>query len=221
MLEDLNGGNYTVTEVNTNVPDMELEAIFTVTQEDGTPKTTKGLSATVPVSMRQTTTVAIENKYTDANGDLKITKTFDGLDEDQIKLLEDKLTFTYSYTEDGKTVEGSKTLADMTLTNGVYEVTIEDLPANVECTVTESGYEVADYDRTGSARQQKATIQSGKTVSVNFTNNYTWNPTGKLTISKELTGMNSSMGGDATFLFEIKALDGEYKDHVWYAKLFV
>lgn len=216
MLEDLNGGDYTVTEVNTDVPDMELEATFTVTQEDGTAKTTKGLSATVPVSMRQTTTVAIENKYTDANGDLKITKTFDGLDEDQIKLLEDKLTFTYSYTEDGKTVEGSKTLADMTLTNGVYEVTIEDLPANVECTVTESGYEVADYDRTGSALQQKAAIQSGKTVSVNFTNNYTWNPTGKLTISKELTGMNSSMGGDATFLFEIKALDGEYKDHVWY-----
>ena len=99
---------------------------------------------------------------------------------------------------------------------GKYEYVVSGLKAGASYTVTESGYEVADYRCEKTEPASPIQIQAGQTATADFTNKYTWNPTGKLTISKQLTGMNASMGTDATFLFEIKATSGEYKDRVWY-----
>ena len=150
-----------------------------------------------------------------SKGNLLITKTFTGLSDTEIKALEDTLTFTYTNTADPSDSNTVK-LKDMEPKDGKYQYLVENLDVNAQYKVTESGYEVADYDRTGSDVEVTVTIASGQTVSADFTNNYTWNPKGSLTINKTLTSFNPSMGDDATFQFRIEAISGKYQGRVWY-----
>ena len=150
-----------------------------------------------------------------SKGNLLITKTFTGLSDTEIKALEDTLTFTYTNTADPSDSHTVK-LGDMELKDGKYQYLVENLDVNAQYKVTESGYEVADYDRTGSDVEVTVTIPSGQTDSADFTNKYTWNPKGSLTINKTLTSFNPSMGDDAAFQFRIEALSGKYQGRVWY-----
>ena len=150
-----------------------------------------------------------------SKGNLLITKAFTGLSDTEIKALEDTLTFTYTNTADPSDPHTVK-LGDMELKDGKYQYLVENLDVNAQYKVTESGYEVADYDRTGSPVEVTVTILSGQTVNADFTNDYTWNPKGSLTINKTLTSFNPSMGDDAAFQFRIEALSGKYQGRVWY-----
>ena len=150
-----------------------------------------------------------------SKGNLLISKTFTGLSDTEIKALEDTLTFTYTNTADPSDSHTVK-LGDMELKDGKYQYLVENLDVNAQYKVTESGYEVADYDRTGSDVEVTVTIASGQTDSADFTNKYTWNPKGSLTINKTLTSFNPSMGDDAAFQFRIEALSGKYQGRVWY-----
>lgn len=151
-----------------------------------------------------------------SKGDLLITKAFDGLSDTEIEALKDTLTFTYANTKDASDSH-TVTLGQMEKQNdGTYQYLVQNLDVNAQYKVTESGYEVADYDRTGSPVEVTVTIPSGQTVKADFTNKYTWNPKGSLTINKTLTSFNPSMGDDAAFQFRIEALSGKYKGRVWY-----
>ena len=75
-LSNLAAGTYYVVESNTYLPDKSMEASIVVQPGSGTAITTNGVSAEVPVEAKSTTTVAITNTYSDANGNLQITKTF-------------------------------------------------------------------------------------------------------------------------------------------------
>lgn len=219
-LDDMNGVQYTLVESGAGVTDMDLTTDFVVTETGKEPVQTKGSStATAQVNKGEITTVDVNNKYTPSNGDLMITKSITGLDPEDIEALKENLTFTWTNKDGSTTNNGSVKLKNMVFNNenGQYEYTVRDLPANAEYTVTESGYNVADYDRdTINPTSSDTTIRSGSTVTVGFTNKYTWNPKGSLTINKTLTSFNNSMGDDATFQFKIEALSGKYTGRVWY-----
>lgn len=153
--------------------------------------------------------------------ELVITKTITGLDNlssekwDEYK---NGLIFTYTNKADS-TDTGSITLAKMDYNKDTdqYTYTFDGLKVGATYTVSESGYTVQDYDFTGTWEKTIKT-QAGENQ-VGFANAYTWNPKGKLTVSKTLNNFNSTMGKDAIFQFEVKATDGAYKDRVWYVNL--
>lgn len=176
------------------------------------------LSTTATIQNKQTVTVPFVNSYTPATGEMKITKAITGLEPEEIEALEDTLTFTW-VNEDDPTDTGRVTLGDMwNAATETYEIIVDDLTAGATYTVTESRYEVTDYDRSGSAVSQSATIQAGGTVTVDFINDYTWKPQGKLTITKTLTGLNTMKGDSASFTF--KVTNNETKEVYWHVFTF-
>ena len=130
-------------------------------------------------------------------GNLTVSKTVAGSGADRNQ------DFTFTVTLDDKTIDGA--YGDMTFENGVATFTLRDgqsktaegLPDGTEYTVTESGnggYEVTSKGETG-------VIAAGETVKAAFTNTKEEepdpgpdpgpgpsDPTGKLTISKRVTG---------------------------------
>lgn len=73
-LENLNEDTYTVTETGTNVDNMVLSATMKVTNGDGATNTVKDTTAEVKVADNKTSTVAITNSYSAADGTLNINK---------------------------------------------------------------------------------------------------------------------------------------------------
>ena len=122
-LNDLNGADYTVLEENADVDGQNLKATFTVQKENGSPLTTEGTSATVPVEMRKTTTVNIRNEYTPANGNLVITKTLKNMN----KSMGDDATFQFKITN---TDTGMVWYRYLTFTQAdTQRIELKDIPA--------------------------------------------------------------------------------------------
>ena len=128
-------------------------------------------------------------------GTLIITKQITGaLTEEQIKSLEDKLTFTVELN--GK--KSSYKLNQFTPgANNTYSLTIGGLSPNTQYTVTESGAKIPGYVLDTSSTGEKGTIAKGDTAIAAFTNKYTPD-TGSLTITKTVVGL------DSTALAELK-----------------
>ena len=152
-------------------------------------------------------------------GDLLITKTIEGLSEDEITALEDTLVFTYTNV-DNPNDKGTVHFAEMNLVNGVYQMTVKNLDANAEYTVTETGYQVDGYDCTTSQPTEPVVIPNGETATAAFTNTYT--PSNmELTIVKNIQGVPYGDGRDM-FSFKIICRDSANKDNigkVWYVHL--
>lgn len=154
--------------------------------------------------------------------ELVITKTISGLEDlssEEWAAYASALTFTYTNTEDS-TDTGSITLKDMELDDetGAYTYTFEGLKVGAIYQVSEDGYTVQDYSFTGTTKKEINT-QAGENQ-VDFENKYTWNPNGKLTVSKTLTTFNSTMGKDAIFQFEVTAgEDSAYAGRVWHVNI--
>lgn len=128
-------------------------------------------------------------------GTLTITKQITGdLTEEQIKSLEDKLTFTVELN--GK--KSSYKLNQFTPgADNTYSLTIGGLSPNTQYTVTESGAKIPGYVLDASSTGEKGTIAKGGTATAAFTNKYTPD-TGSLTITKTVVGL------DSTALAELK-----------------
>lgn len=78
-LENLNEDTYTVTETGTDVENMVLSATMKVTDKDAaTPETVNKTTAKVKVADNETSTVAITNTYSPADGYLTINKVING-----------------------------------------------------------------------------------------------------------------------------------------------
>lgn len=166
-VDNLPVGSYTVTE---NTDDAQILG-WTLT----TPTPTSKI-----VSPEDTSPVTITNTYTRDTGSLTIEKVFSGLPEGTSA---PNISFTVTgpdgYT---KTFERS----EMTLANGQYSYTINDLPTG-EYTVTEdantAGVSSYTLSTTYSPTDGKVTVSKGNEAKVSITNTYT-RDVGSLTVSK-------------------------------------
>ena len=156
------------------------------------------------------------------SGALEITKSFSGLDKEQITGLKDKMTFTI--VRDGKTEPQTVNLKDFEPnSNGTYTYVMPYCVPGATYTVTESGMAVDDFDcvttvngKTG--RSDSATIVKGETETIAFTNVYTLS-TQDLTITKAVSGADDAFGLnvsgiDYTFTItpgeDVTVKDGKY-----------
>ena len=150
---------------------------------------------------------------------LIVKKTISGLEslsDDQIKALEEKMTFniTYTYpTGDQTTVTEPKKLSDFTKNDdGTYTYTSGDIwSMGATYEVTETDYTVTDYDCNATPTNASGSIPKYSTATASFTNAYT--PSAKnLTIQKKIEG-ETAAGQDAVFTFEVNGpenADGQY-----------
>ena len=134
--------------------------------ESGAAITNYDLEATLPeepltVAEDGENTIEIENEYTLAVGNLKITKVL-GNGSEQVTIPADT-TFTISGPVE-------KTVKYSAFQNGSY--TFEDLPIG-KYTVTESGADITGYTLTTTVSPEKADVASGATAEVTVTNTYT------------------------------------------------
>lgn len=154
--------------------------------------------------------------------ELVITKTITGLDNLPTEKLNDYkngLTFTYTNKADS-TDTGSIKLAQMVYNEETHQYThtFDGLKVGATYTISEAGYTVQDYDFTGTTEKEITTTAGENQVA--FDNEYTWNPKGKLTVSKTLNNFNSTMGKDAIFQFEVTAgNDSAYAGQVWHVNI--
>lgn len=124
---------------------------------------------------------------------LIVKKTISGLEslsDDQIKALEEEMTFniTYTYpTGDQTTVTEPKKLSDFTKNDdGTYTYTSGDIwSMGATYEVTETAYTVTDYDCAATPTEAKGSIPKYSTATASFTNAYT-KATQDLTITKEI-----------------------------------
>lgn len=122
-------------------------------------------------------------------GALEITKSFSGLDKEQITGLKDKMTFTI--VRDGKTEPQTVNLKDFEPnSNGTYTYVMPYCVPGATYTVTESGMAVEGFDcatkvNNTDGRSGSAMIVKGETETIAFTNVYTPS-TQDLTITKEI-----------------------------------
>ena len=132
-------------------------------------------------------------------GALAIKKTIiaNELTDDQVKALEDKLTFKYKLNDEE---EQNTTLTKWTKnTNGTYTasaIVASGLSPNTKYTVTEANETVEGYVVNKEADGNSGTIDKGDTKTASFTNTYT-KATQDLTITKKIEK-------NATFTFETK-----------------
>lgn len=139
---------------------------------------------------------------------LIVKKTISGLESlshEQIKALEEKMTFniTYTYpTGDQTTVTEPKKLSDFTKNDdGTYTYTSGDIwSMGATYEVTETGYDaVTDYDCTPTSTEAKGSIPKYSTATASFTNTYT-KATQDLTITKVIKNLSP----DAKFKLDNK-----------------
>ncbi len=136
-------------------------------------------------------------------GSLNIVKTIDGLTDEQVNALKENLTFTY--TKDGETQGTTVNFKEFVYDaeTKAYSYQIKNLRPGDVYTITEAGAEVEGYTLTATGDEQSVTIAKDAQVTAEIQNVYTPN-LGKLVVRKTLDKVNSSMGKDAVFLFEIK-----------------
>lgn len=140
-------------------------------------------------------------------GTLKITKSFSGLDKEQITSanLSDKLTFTIVNGTNPQEVKLSEFKPG---TDGTYTYEMPYCVPGATYTVTESGMDVDDFDcvttvnGTSGVASGGATIVKGKTKTIAFTNAYTLSAK-NLTIKKEVVG-DKPTSLNAKFDFKIE-----------------
>lgn len=137
---------------------------------------------------------------------LIVKKTISGLEslsDDQIKALEEEMTFniTYTYpTGDQTTVTEPKKLSDFTKNDdGTYTYTSGDIwSMGATYEVTETAYTVTDYDCNATSTEAKGSIPKYSTATANFTNAYT--PSNRtITLKKVVTGNMGDKNQSFTF----------------------
>ena len=127
-LENLNEDTYTVTETGTDVENMVLSATMKVTDEDvQTQETVEDTTAQVKVANNKTSTVAITNTYTPADGYLTIKKKISGTPfGDGRDTFNFKVTALEGTKDAGKvwyfTIEGEGNTGSIKLPVGQYKV---------------------------------------------------------------------------------------------------
>lgn len=140
---------------------------------------------------------------------LIVKKTISGLEslsDEQIKALEEKMTFniTYTYpTGNQNTVTETKKLSDFAKNDdGTYTYTSGDIwSMGATYKVAETGYPVTGYDRAATPTEAKGSIPKYSTATATFTNTYT--PSAKdLKIQKEIEG-ETVAGQNAKFTFTV------------------
>lgn len=171
-LENLNEDTYTVTETGTDVEDMVLSATMKVTDEDTTtPETVKETTAKVKVADNETSTVAITNSYSAADGTLIINKKVTEFANNGKPVFDFKLTaqdgtvYYYHVDMTGTVVNTAKAATpDGGVTLPVGDYTIEEL-SNQNYTLESVAGATANNDGT-----YKVTITPQGTTTVTFTN---------------------------------------------------
>ena len=209
-INDVEIGNYTVTETTKDVTGKDV----TVTYKVGNGEATKGDAATAAVAKDATTTVAFEDDYKNQTGNLELTKTIKGdITEDEAN---GALKFEVKSGEKWLNKDGSLSNQKVELTLGdftkvttadgavaSYKLTINDVEIG-NYTVTETTKDVTGKDVTvtykvGNGEAAKgdaatAAVTKDATTTVAFENDYKEEApaeTGKLVIKK-------SVGGDVT-----------------------
>lgn len=127
---------------------------------------------------------------------LIVKKTISGLEslsDEQIKALEEKMTFniTYTYpTGNQNTVTETKKLSDFTKNDdGTYTYTSDDIwSMGATYEVTETGYPVTGYDRAATPTNASGSIPKYSTATATFTNAYT--PSNRIITLKKVVGGN-------------------------------
>ena len=156
--------------------------------------------STAPVS-----SVTVTNLYEKATGTLIIKKTVIGLENDSAALneLKDELSFEISGPEGyaTQTIQASDT-DKVQWSDAVATITLSKVPVG-SYTVTESGYnDVEGYIWQEATIKASDIVVKDATTTLELKNEYT-PANGDLLISKTLTGINTTMGDDVTFIFEI------------------
>lgn len=152
-----------------------------------------GYSVTIKGTTAETSVATVMVTNTLKSGSLTIEKVISGnLSQSDFDELKESLTFEVK----GDKYTNTFTLDDFTIKpadnaiNGTYSITIDNIPVG-SYTVTESGYEVADYDWKKVETTVDVTVTSGTTpVKASFTNNYT-RQTGSLIITKTVEGLEN------------------------------
>lgn len=159
-------------------------------------------------------------------GDLTVTKTFAGLEADQIPS-----EFAIQVKASNGTLIDTLTLDKATLKDDTYTWTLENLnediytvteintdvdnkALNVAYTVTDSSDDTLESGNTTSA---EVFVANNETSEVNFTNTYT-DAEGVLKITKVITGSSFNDGRDV-FNFKITKTDDPGKDTVYYVTI--
>ena len=201
-------GNYTVEETAKDINNKTVTTTYTINAG----QTTAGDKATATITKDDTATVAFTNSYANDTGKLVITKTLVGdVTADEA---EDALAFRVT-APDG--TETDYTLADFIKdASGKYTLTIDNALVG-DYTVQETKNTIDDKSVTVTYTVDRGRTQTGDTASaaitkdgiavVDFTNTYA-NDTGKLIITKTLTGdVTDDQAADA-LEFRVTAPDG-------------
>ena len=135
--------------------------------------------------------------------ELEIVKTFSGLSKEQINVMKNLIQFEVELNGEVQQIALSSFTQDTTDEN-VFRYKIQGIMPDVTYTIREKNAEYPDGSFVVETTQTGAsgtTVRNGKHIT-NFTNSYT-SSNGDLLISKTLTGINTTMGDDVTFIFEI------------------
>ena len=193
-IDQLEAGDYTVTENNANVKGYTVVTKYSV---DGG-KTT--------IENGETSTVDVTNTYTQDVGNLKFTKTISGVSEDAVKNITFKVTGPNDYSQE-------VSLSDMKQKDGSYSYTIENLPIG-EYSVTESkagvdGYTLVTSYKVNGSESEKGTVQIFKdeTATVDVTNTYTQD-VGNFKFTKSIKGKDLSDKEKDKITFTVTKPDG-------------
>lgn len=124
------------------------------------------------------------------SGSLTIKKTVVGLDDAALNELKNKLTFTIS--DGGLTTPITVSGNQITWNGATATYTKNGLPTGTY-TVTESNYDVTNYDvtATSSSANGQVVVPANGSGSITFTNTYT-RQTGSLTITKTVNGLDDA-----------------------------
>lgn len=190
--QNIEVGSYKITEKVTQTPD-GYEFI-----SDGSQMQTNA-----QVVNQQTATANLKNIY-QGYGTIKVTKTFVGLNPEQIEKLEDTLTFTFT-NDEGKYEIVLKDMHQTSASELVYEGEIPHVKIG-SYTAAETGADTGleDYELATTWLNNPITVTAGDTAECAVTNTYT-EKVGSLEIVKTL----DKFGEAATFLFEIKGNEGQ------------